>query len=147
MASLIVPDADLLLYAFDDMSRDCVASRDWWERSLNSAQVRIPLQSILAFIRLTTSRKVPGARFTLVDALKIVDSWMVRPNVSLLLPGPSHWKIFRQLSAEADASGPLSTDAHLAALAIEHNAIVYSADLDFARFPGLRWVNPVVANV
>ena len=147
MAPLIAPDANLLIYAYDDKSQDFLASRAWWELSLTSAQVGLPLQSVFAFIRITTNVKFPGARFTAAEAISIVDSWLARPNVELLIPGPSHWAIFRRISLEVDARANLSTDAHLAALSIEHDATLYSNDQDFARFPGLRWINPLTDHV
>jgi uncharacterized protein len=147
MSSLIVSDVNLLIYAYDDKSSDFLASRRWWELALTSQQVGVPVHSILGFIRLTTHPNIPGERFTVAEAHAIVDSWLSRPNVTVLSPGPSHWTIFQRLSVEANARGTLSSDAHLAALAIEYDATLFSKDRDFARFPGLRWINPLANDV
>ena len=110
---------------------------------LDSGFVGIPLQSILAFTRITTHPRYPGQRFTVPQSTDIVDSWLVRPKVDVLMPGVSHWSICRDLMLAVNARANLSTDAHIAALAIEHDATLFTADTDFARFPHLRWCNPL----
>ncbi len=72
-----------------------------------------------------------------------VDSWLELANVTVLTPGPEHWRIFKDLCIVAGLTGDLATDAHLAALALENDATLCSVDRDFARFPGLRWRNPL----
>jgi hypothetical protein len=79
-------------------------------------------------------------------ACDTVDGWLARPNVVALEPGPEHWRILRELLQATGATGNLTTDAHLAALAIENGAELCSADTDFARFPQLRWTNPLRAS-
>jgi len=147
MPSLIVPDINLLVYAYDEKSPDFLASRNWWEKVLTEDSVGLPIVSILGFIRLTTHPKVPGRRFSVEEAHAIVESWLARPNVNLLSPGPSHFAIFRRLSSEMNGVGNLSTDAHLATLAIEHDGELCSKDSDFSLFPGLHWTNPLVPRV
>jgi hypothetical protein len=73
-----------------------------------------------------------------------VDQWLGQPNVRLLAPGESHWPFFRQIILDGHAPGPLVTDAALAALTIEYGGTLYTTDRDFARFPGLRWENPLI---
>jgi toxin-antitoxin system PIN domain toxin len=145
MAPLIAPDANLLIFAYDSKSRFHSASKLWWEQAMQDGQIGLPLQSVLAFLRITTNLNYRGLRFSSGDAIQVADSWLIRPNVRLLMPSPSHWGIFRRLILEAGAGANLTTDAHMAALAIEHDATFYTADADFARFPGLRWMNPLVA--
>lgn len=77
------------------------------------------------------------------QGVEIVDQWFEQPNVHFLAPGELHWGILRQLIIEGQARGPLLTDAQLAALTIEHGGILHTTDRDFARFPGLRWTNPI----
>ena len=78
------------------------------------------------------------------EACDHVASWLARPMLSVLEPGPRHWDILRRLLVSAQAAGNLATDAHLAALAIEHGAELRSTDRDFARFEGLSWDDPLV---
>ena len=107
------------------------------------APVCLPWQTIAAFLRIVTNPKLPGARFTPEEACRLVDQWLEQPNVRLLSAGENHWPLLRQMVIEGQARGPLITDAQLAALAIEHGAVLHTTDRDFARFPGLRWVNPL----
>ena len=141
---MIVVDANLLVYAYNKRMPQHVPARQWLEETFSSGvEVGIPMQAILAFIRLSTNTKLHGPHSSLPVVLSIIDSWLAQAAVEILHPGARHWEIFRKLCVGADASGNLSTDAHLAALAIEHDAVLYSADNDFARFPGLRWKNPL----
>jgi len=78
-----------------------------------------------------------------VEALGYIRSWLERPQVQILHPGPRHLELLDSLLQAAKASGNLATDAHLAALAIEHQAELHTNDADFSRFPGLRWTNPL----
>ena len=90
-----------------------------------------------------TSRQIFSAPLEPEDALAIVESWLDRPNVVTLTPGDDHWRILKGLVADAGTGGNLTTDAHLAALAIEHGCQLCSTDSDFARFARLDWVNPI----
>ena len=83
---------------------------------------------------------------TLSTAISIVDEWLAQPNFSIMPVGDQHWKILAKLLPESQARGPLAMDAHLAALAIEHGAALYSNDRDFTRFPGLRLINPLATS-
>jgi toxin-antitoxin system PIN domain toxin len=85
----------------------------------------------------------PGERFTREEAVQVVEQWLAQPNIRLLGPGDEHWTLFRQMIVEGQAQGALISDAHLAALTLEHGAVLHTTDRDFARFPGLRWVNPL----
>jgi hypothetical protein len=90
-----------------------------------------------------TNPKLPGECFTSAEAVHQVDRWLNQPNVLLLAPGEDHWSLFRQMILDGQAQGPLISDAQLAALAIEYGGVLHTTDRDFARFPGLRWVNPL----
>lgn len=142
---MIVIDANLLLYAYDATMREHAAARKWLEPVLsNEPVVGLPWQSIGAFIRIATSNAWPGNRYSMTEAAALVDKWLGRSNVFPLAPGEGHWRILRELVIEGQVRGPLTTDAQLAALTIEHGGTLYTTDRDFARFPGLRWTNPLV---
>jgi toxin-antitoxin system PIN domain toxin len=142
---VIVLDANVLLYAYSPASpehgraRECVAD-------LFSAEalVGLPWQTISAFIRILTNPRLPGVRRPVTEILEIVESWLEQPNIRLLSPGERHWTLFRQMLLEGQARGPMTSDAQLAALTIESGGVLYTTDRDFARFPGLRWENPLV---
>jgi len=141
---VIVVDANLIIYSFDRDSPDHIKSRTWVEEVFSGPEViGLPWQTISAFLRVITNRKLPGARLTLEHAAQIVDEWLNLPNVRMLVPGDDHWPLLRRMIVEGRASGPLVTDAQMAALTIANGGVLYTADRDFARFPGLRWENPL----
>lgn len=141
---MIVLDANILLYAYDSSSSHHVKARAWVEQAFSdSAPVGLPWQTISAFLRIMTNLRLPGERFTLQEAVEIVDRWLEQPNVRLLAEGEDHWQLFRQLMVEGQASGALVSDAHLAALTLEYGGVLQTTDRDFARFPSLRWANPL----
>ncbi|MGB0046382.1 MAG: PIN domain-containing protein, partial [Terriglobales bacterium] len=84
-----------------------------------------------------------GARVAVEQAVHIVEEWLQQPNVQILVPGDQPWSVLRRMILEGRASGPLVSDAQIAALTIEYGGVLYTADRDFARFPGLRWKNPL----
>lgn len=143
-ASVIVVDANLLLYAYDRQSPDHPKSSAWLEKVLSGPEsVGLPLQSVMAFLRVITNRRLPGMRVRLEQALEAVEEWIQQPHVRILVPGDGYWSVFRSVVVEGQAAGPLVSDAEVAALTIEFGGVLHTADRDFARFPGLRWVNPL----
>jgi hypothetical protein len=141
---VIVLDANVLLYAYDAASPQHAAARSWLETVLSSgAPVGLPWQTIGAFLRIATNRKLPGTRPTLEAVARVVDQWLEQPNVRPLAQGEGHWPALRQMVIDGQAPGPLITDAQLAALTIECGGTLHTTDRDFARFPGLRWKNPL----
>lgn len=141
---MIVLDANLLIYAYDSASPQHEKARSWIQGTFSGIEpVGLPWQTVSAFLRIMTNSKLPGQRFTSQEAVQIVDSWLEQPNVRLLPPDEDHWIHFRNMVIEGQASGPLIADAHLAALTVEQGGILHTTDRDFARFPGLRWVNPL----
>jgi toxin-antitoxin system PIN domain toxin len=141
---VILPDANLLIYAVDRDSPHHNAAQIWLQSALSGGDgIRLPWVVILAFLRLTTKKGVHVRPLTMEAAYSTVDGWLDHPSVSIAHPGPEHARILRRLLKESGATGDLTTDAHLAALAIEYDAELYSSDRDFARFPGLRWKNPL----
>ena len=86
---------------------------------------------------------LPGERFTLEEAARVIDAWFQQPNVRFLAPGEGHWSLLRGVMIDGQARGPLISDAALAALTIEYGGVLHTTDRDFARFPKLRWINPL----
>ena len=141
---MIVLDANILLYAYDTASPHHAKARAWVERAFSGATpIGLPWQTASAFLRIMTNPKLSGERFSLSEAVEVIDRWLEQPNIRPLAPGDDHWPLFRQMMIEGQASGPLITDAQLAALTIEYGGVLHTTDRDFARFPGLRWKNPL----
>lgn len=141
---MIVLDANLLLYAYDSASAHHARARSWVEKTFSGTElVGLPWQTVSAFLRIMTNPRLPGERFTLFEAVAIIDGWLDQPNLRLLAPGEQHWLLFRQMATDGQAAGPLITDAQLAALTFEYGGVLHTTDRDFARFPALRWVNPL----
>jgi uncharacterized protein len=143
---MILIDANLLLYAYDPNAAEHEASREWLEATLSgSALVRFSWLTLWAFLRIMTSPRVFERPLTIAEAEEHVSAWLAQPSAGILEPGERHWQILRQLARDGQASGPLVMDAALAAIAIEHGATLCTTDRDFARFPGLTWMNPIAA--
>jgi hypothetical protein len=141
---MIFPDANLLLYAEDSISLHHDAARIWWDASLSGGDVvNLCWPVINAFIRIATNPRIHERPLSLQEALNRVDSWLDQPCIRVVGPTEFHWEIFQRQMHESVATGNLISDAHLAALAIEHGSTLYSTDRDFARFPSLQWKNPL----
>lgn len=141
---MIVPDANLLVYAYNSDAPHHAAARRWWEELLNgTGPVGLPWAVTCGFVRLMTHPAVLVRPMTTAEAGVSVRAWFERPCVEVLEPGPRHLEILLRLLGEPGVTGALTTDAHLAALAIEHQCELHSNDADFSRFPGLRWRNPL----
>jgi toxin-antitoxin system PIN domain toxin len=141
---VIVCDANLLIYSYNTGSARHAKARAWLEEIFSGIDVvGLPWQAASAFLRVMTNRKLPGERFSLLQAAQIVDLWLANANVRVLIPGDHYWPLFRRMLIEGQASGALVSDAEIAALTIEYGGVLYTADRDFARFPGLRWKNPL----
>lgn len=141
---MIIPDVNLLIYAYNPEAPDHERAREWWEASLSATRpVGLPWAVMLGYLRLMTSRSIRIDPLLPAQAIGNIRSWLERPQVVVLNPGARHLDLVEQLMDAAGASGQLTTDVHLAALAIEHQAEVFSNDSDFSRFPGLRWTDPL----
>lgn len=141
---MIVPDAVLLLYAYNSAAKSHSAAQAWLGRVLNDSRpVGLPWVTALGFIRITTNPKALPRPLTVAEACGEVRGWLARRNVTILHPGDRHADILFGLLEHVGVAGNLTTDAHLAALAIEYQAELHSTDPDFSRFPGLRWRNPL----
>jgi uncharacterized protein len=143
---MMLVDANLLLYAYDPAAREHEASRHWLEASLSgTVLVRFSWLTMWAFLRIITNPRVFERPLTMAEAEHHVSSWLAQPVAGILEPGERHWEILRPLARDGQVSGPLVMDAALAAIAIEHGATLCTTDRDFARFPGLTWMNPIAS--
>lgn len=141
---MIIPDINLLVYAYNSDAPFHDQSRVWLEGCLSGrTQIGLPWVVMLGFVRIMSSAAVLTDPMEPVEAIEHTRSWLARSQTQIVNPGPRHLEILAELMREARASGRLTTDAHLAALAVETQSELHSNDLDFARFPGLRWSNPL----
>jgi uncharacterized protein len=139
-----VVDLNLLLYAVNRDSPRHDDARAWLESTLSGDEtVALPWVVLLGFLRIVTSGHVLPHPITIDQAVAVVEGWLAQAAVVPLSPGDEHWPILSGLLSEVGSAGNLTTDAHLAALALEQGAELCSTDADFARFPHLRWVNPL----
>jgi toxin-antitoxin system PIN domain toxin len=141
---MILVDANILLYGHNQSSPQHRDARGWLESELaGPGPVGVAWTSLLAFIRISTSPRVFPLPFSVEEASAVVDQLLAQPSLTVVQPGPRHWAILQRLLVESQARGPLAMDAHLAALALEHGATMYTTDRDFTRFSGLQVVNPI----
>jgi uncharacterized protein len=137
-------DANILLYAVDRDSPNHEAARPWLETQLSGPETfAFAWAVLLAFIRLATNPRVFEKPLPGEKALDLVDSWLDQPNATVLHPTDRHSRVLRELLGPLGTAGNLTSDAHLAALAIEHGAELCSGDADFSRFAGVQWTNPL----
>jgi toxin-antitoxin system PIN domain toxin len=141
---LILVDANILLYAEDSLQSRHQQAVAWWDGQLSGTGVVCLCWTVLsAFIRIGTNPRVFEHPLSLEQALARVQSWLDQPCTRVVRPTERHWTVFKQVLADGQAVANLVTDAHLAALAIEHGCELASTDSDFARFPKLKWRNPL----
>jgi toxin-antitoxin system PIN domain toxin len=141
---VIVPDITLLVFACNRAAPRHEAARAWWEGLMTGQErIGIPWAVVVGFVRLVTHPAVLLEPLPATSAMVRVRQWFPREHVESLDPGPRHLAILERLFESTGVGGSLTTDTHLAALAIEHQCQLHSNDADFARFPGLRWVNPL----
>jgi uncharacterized protein len=140
-----LPDVNLLLYAVNETSPHHQRARPWLDDLLSGIEpVGFAWSVLLGFIRLSTRAQVSANPVPVNWAFDVVEGWLAQPCALVLHPTERHLAVLRGLVEPLGTAGNITTDAHLAALAIEHGAEVCSADIDFGRFPGLRWTNPLV---
>jgi len=141
-----LPDVNLLLYAVDEGAARHGPARAWLEERLSGTETfAFAWVVLLAFIRLTSSPRVFDSPLTTPEAMDLVDGWLAQPCATVVHPTTRHASVLRALLEPFGSAGSLTTDAHLAALAIEHGAELCSSDTDFSRFAGLRWADPLGA--
>ncbi|MDR3700842.1 MAG: PIN domain-containing protein [Candidatus Sulfopaludibacter sp.] len=141
---MIIVDANILLYAYNADAPEHAASAAWLERALmGSETIGLPLPVIWAFLRIATNARLWPEPLPSREAFRIVKELLALPGVILVQAGARHLEILEELVTKCKATGPLMTDASLAALAEENGATLASTDRDFSRFDGLRWVDPM----
>lgn len=137
-------DANILLYAYNRDSAHHEVCRTWLEQAFNGSEpVALPWQTLLAFIRIATNPRISSHPLTAQQVCGIVGRWLEHPNVTIVGPADRFWGILQEQILDAQVSGPMVTDAALAALALEHGAAMCSTDRDFRRFRGLKLVDPL----
>ena len=141
---MIIPDVNLLIYAHNDGASEHEDALRWWEGLLNDEEeVGLPWAVVISFIRLMTRVRPLERPIAIEDAVGYVREWISRPQVSILNPGPNHLDYVERILSAVRVGGNLVPDSHIAALAMEHGAVVHTNDRDFSRFPGLSWRNPL----
>jgi uncharacterized protein len=139
-----IVDTNLLVYAYVPALPQHAAARLWFEQTLTQDEsVGLAWVSVLGFIRVVTNPRIFRVPLLTERAVTVVEEWFQQQAVEVILPTPRHWTTLREMLTIGKAGGSLTTDAHLATLAIEHGATVYTTDRDFLRFPGIRVVNPI----
>lgn len=141
---MILVDANILIHAYNPAADRHASAKRWLEEAVaGSSPVRLAWVTILAFVRIITHAQVFRRPLSVQEVVDIVDEWLAHPSVAILEPGDRHWSILRGTLLGGQATGPLSTDAFLAALAVEHGATLFTTDRDFVRFPGVTVVDPL----
>ena len=141
---MIVPDLNLLVYAYNDAAPHHDSAKRWWEDLVNGTErVGVPWVVSTGFVRLMTHPSVLVRPATATEAVDYVREWFRFPHVAPVNPGAEHLALLRRNLAAAGVGANLVTDSHIAAVAMEYQAEVHSNDTDFSRFPGLRWRNPL----
>jgi toxin-antitoxin system PIN domain toxin len=141
---MILPDINLLLYAYDTASQFQPKAARWWQTVLSGTEpVGLAPVVVFGFVRIGTSSRVFRHPLTLEEASGHVRSWLAQPQVQTLAPGPNHVADTLKLLQALGTAGNMVTDAQIAAIALEYDSVLHTADTDFLRFPGLRWVNPL----
>ncbi len=141
---MILLDANILLYAYNADAPEHKAAARWLAKLIaGNETIALPWVTLWAFIRIGTNPRIWPSPLPAQEAFAIIGELLKQPGIVVLQPGPRHGEILQKLVSECRATGPLVTDAVLAALALEHGASLASTDQDFRRFPDLRWVNPL----
>ena len=141
---MTILDANILLYAYNVDAPQHRRVVSWLKKLFESGEtIGLPWVSIWAFIRVSTNARIYSSAVPPRDVFSVVEEWLNQPGVAILNPGPLHTQILKKLVRDFAATGPLVTDAVLAALAIEYGASLASADQDFRRFSELRWIDPL----
>jgi uncharacterized protein len=137
-------DLNILVYAIDESSSRNKPAREWLDETLSGTDtVAFAWHVLIGFVRLSTRAAVFARPLSVDEALDVVDGWLQQPCVTVVHPTDRHANVLRGLLTRLGSAGNLTSDAHLAALAIEHGAELCSTDVDFSRFPGVQWIDPL----
>jgi toxin-antitoxin system PIN domain toxin len=139
-----IVDVNVLIYAINRDAPSHAQMKRWWEEALVDVEpIGLAWAVILGFLRIVTNPRVMPRPLSSEQAVSLVEEWLQLPGLCIVEPGEGHWDILKELFGELGTAANLTSDAHLAAIAIENGARLYSTDNDFSRFPKLRWVNPI----
>ncbi len=140
-----IVDLNILLYVVNQDASQHKPVFNWWQNTINSDEtVGLPWVVLAGFLRISTNPRVFPKPLDPVTAIEKVNSWIDIDITRVVQEKDSHWRILRTLLNNAGTAGNLTTDAHIAAIAIAHGAVLASCDSDFSRFEGLRWENPLI---
>jgi toxin-antitoxin system PIN domain toxin len=140
-----IVDLNVLLYAVNSDAPQHEVVRGWWEQAMNGEEpVGLPWVVLLGFLRIATNARIMPRPLDSAAALAKIDAWLAPEHVRIVRETDDHWDRLKALVAGTGTAGNLTTDAHLAALALSHDAVLVSCDADFARFSALRRENPLV---
>jgi toxin-antitoxin system PIN domain toxin len=143
---MVIPDINVLIYAYDSTSPNHPRAKEWLEQLIiQEAAVGIPWVVILGFIRIMTNPRVQRNPLAIRRAVHHVRQWLAQPNVCIITPGERHADILFDFLDQIGTGGNLTTDAHLAALAVEYKAVLATTDVDLTRFAGVRLINPLAS--
>ncbi len=143
---MILPDVNLLVYAHNIRSPQHSKAIKWWAQCLEGPDgVALAWVVIMGFVRIVTHPKIFEHPLPVEDATGRVEEWLMLPHVHVIHPPDTHFQTWSSLLKQLGTAGNLTTDAHLAALAIQRGLILQTTDADFSRFPGLKWNNPLKA--
>ncbi len=140
---MILPDVNLLIYAYDENSEFYPLSVKWLKNVMENEDVFLSWHTITGFIRIMTHPTASKSPFLTDEAVEIVDEWLARENVHLISLDKKNWPLFSKMLIDGQATGNLVMDAHLAAMAASCGATLASTDRDFSRFSGIQIINPV----
>lgn len=141
---MLMLDANVLIYAYRSEEKQHAAARVWLERAFAGPEpAGLPWQTMLAFMRITTNHRIFERPLPMQTAQRIVAGWLEQPQVHVIETGAHFFSVLSSLLESAQIRGPLVTDTALAALAIENGATLCTTDRDFARFAGLKWLDPL----
>ena len=141
---MILPDINLLLYAYNPHVPQHEAASQWWESAMNGGElIGLPNEVTLGFVRIATNPRIGAAAVPMDRARQVVETWLTLPVVRILTPPADHFAKVMALVTQAMGAGPLISDAVLASYAIENRAVLHTNDSDFSRFPNLKWRNPL----
>jgi toxin-antitoxin system PIN domain toxin len=138
-------DLNLLLYAVNADAVHHQAAKQWLDTAMSEDEpIGLSWVVVLGFLRIATNPRILPTPLSVEQAISAIDAILAHPTARLVAPGDEHWRILKSMLSETGTAGNLTTDAHLAALAIEHGATMMSTDTDFQRFHHLRWNNPLL---
>jgi toxin-antitoxin system PIN domain toxin len=138
-------DANILLYAVHRKAVEHERVRRWWEGALSGDEpIGLPWIVVIGFLRLATRAGVFEKPLSLDTAISHVDEWLAQPNVRVVFESDAHWRYLTELLRQTGTAANLTTDAHLAAIALGNGATIVSCDADFGRFRQIQWENPLI---